>query len=82
MAKAYAEYMCGNYEICKEDNAKALALNEENADALSGYAIALFKLGDVQDGIKNMKKAVALSGGRKDMQSDLARMMAAEQIPC
>lgn len=82
VAKAYAEYMCGNYEICKEDNAKALALNEENADALSGYAIALFKLGDVQDGIKNMKKAVALSGGRKDMQSDLARMMAAEQIPC
>ena len=74
--------MCGNYEICKEDNAKALELNEENADALSGYAIALFKLGNVQDGIKNMKKAVALSGGRKDMQSDLARMMAAEQIPC
>lgn len=77
VAKAYAEYMCGNYEICKEDNAKALELDAGNADALSGYAIALFKLGDVQGGINNMKKAVTLSGGRKDMQDDLARMMAA-----
>ena len=76
VAKAYAEYMCGNYEICKEDNAKALELNKGNADALSGYAIALFKLGDTEGGIKNMKKAVKLSGGRKDLEKDLAGMLA------
>ncbi|MDE6026222.1 MAG: radical SAM protein [Lachnospiraceae bacterium] len=77
VVKAYAEYMCGNYEICKEDNAKALELNEKNADALSGYAIALYNLGDKQGGIANMKKAVALSGGRMDMKEDLAKMMVA-----
>lgn len=76
VAKAYAEYMCGNYQICKEENAKALELNDRNADALSGYAIAQFKLGDTRDGIENMKKAILLSGGRKDLQDDLAGMLA------
>lgn len=77
VVKAYTEYMCGNYEICKEDNAKALEMNEGNVDALSGYAIALYNLGDKQGGIDSMKKAVTLSGGRMDMREDLARMMAA-----
>ncbi len=77
VVKAYAEYMCGNYEICKEDNAKALEMNAGNADALSGYAIALYNLGDKQGGIDHMKRAVVLSGGRRDLQEDLAGMMAA-----
>ncbi|MCM1172298.1 MAG: radical SAM protein [Clostridium sp.] len=75
--KAYAEYMCGNYEICKEDNERALEINASNADALSGYAIALYNLGDKQGGIDNMKRAVVLSGGRRDLQEDLAGMIAA-----
>ncbi|MCM1261880.1 MAG: radical SAM protein [Butyrivibrio sp.] len=77
VVKAYAEYMCGNYECCRADNEKALELNEGNADALSGYAIALYKLGDKQGGIDKMKKAVALSGGRRDLREDLAGMMSA-----
>ncbi|MCM1273663.1 MAG: radical SAM protein [Clostridium sp.] len=77
VVKAYAEYMCGNYEICKEDNAKALEIDKENADALSGYAIALYRLGDIKNGIDKMKNAVIISGGRSDLREDLARMMSA-----
>lgn len=44
VAKAYAEYMCGNYETCLNDNIKALRIDEKNAGALEGYAIAHNKL--------------------------------------
>lgn len=74
IAKAYAEYMCGNYEICKNDNARAVKLDANDADALGGYAIALFKLGDTEAAIKNMRKAVQLPGSRKELQDDLVRM--------
>lgn len=44
VAKAYAEYMCGNYETCLDDNVRALEIDEKNAGALEGYAIAQSKL--------------------------------------
>ena len=44
VAKAYAEYMCGNYETCLADNVKALEIDKENAGALEGYANAQYKL--------------------------------------
>lgn len=76
IAKAYAEYMCGNYETCKNDNEKAMKLDSNDAEALRGYAIALFRMGDVQAGIENMRKAVSLSGCRKEMLDDLNGMQA------
>lgn len=75
LAKAYAEYMCGNYEICKQDNKKVMDLQPENLEALRGYAIAVFKLGNYQEGIQNMKEAVRLSGGNRDFQEDLQGMV-------
>lgn len=77
LAKAYAEYMCGNYELCKNDNAEALKLDAHDPDALGGYAIALFRLGDIQNGIEKMKEAAALPNCRKDMLADLAAMQSA-----
>lgn len=74
IAKAYAEYMCGNYEICKKDNETAMKLDACDAEALSGYAIALYKLGDVEAGIENMRRAVALPNSRREMLYDLERM--------
>lgn len=62
-AKAYAEYMCGNYETCRDDNAKAMSLDPANADALGGYAIALFRLGSRREGLENMRKAASMPGG-------------------
>lgn len=74
ISKAYAEYMCGNYETCKNDNVKAMKLDANDADALGGYAIALFKLGDTEAAIQNMRKAVQLPGSREEFQADLVRM--------
>lgn len=76
IAKAYAEYMCGNYETCKDDNERAMKLDCNDSEALGGYAIALFKLGDMDAGIENMKKATSLLGCRKEMLDDLKRMQA------
>ncbi len=76
LAKAYAEYMCGNYEMCKKDNVKAMKLDSNDAQALGGYAIALFKLGDKKEAVEYMRRAVKLPGSSKELQEDLARMEA------
>lgn len=76
IAKAYAEYMCGNYETCKDDNAKAMKLDANDPEALGGYAIALFKLGYTEAGIEHMRKAAEFPGCRKELQEDLVRMEA------
>lgn len=73
-AKGYAEYMCGNYEECKEYNQKAMALNPENADAIGGYAMALFKLGSRDKARKQMERAAKLSNRREEMLEDLRLM--------
>lgn len=74
-AKAYCEYMCGNYEICRRDNSRALELAPEDAYALSGYAIASCRLGEKEEGLKCMKKAVAMTGYRdRDLIADLKAM--------
>lgn len=74
-AKAYAEYMCGNYEICKEDNEKAIQLNEEDAYALRGYAVAVFRLGNKKEALVKMRKAAAFTSyADMDLMEDL-RMM-------
>lgn len=78
-AKGYAEYMCGNYEACRENNRKAMTLDPHNTYAVSGYAHALYKLGDREEGIKFMKKAASVSGpGQQEFLEDL-RIMTAQQ---
>lgn len=77
LAKAYAEYHCGNYDACKEDNEKVLAMDSQNGDALSGYALAVYRLGNREEGIVSMRKALNLTSTRKsEMLYDLAQMEA------
>lgn len=74
-AKGYAEYMCGNYELCRTANEKAVELDEDNADALSGCAHAFFKQGDRRKAVRLMEEAVARSGTRKaEFKEDLRIM--------
>lgn len=71
-AKAFCEYMCGNYNLCKETNEKALEINSEDAYALKGLGIALYKLSNVEEGIKHLKRAADLTNYEdEDILNDL-----------
>lgn len=75
LAGAYAEYMCGNYERCKEKNARVLEIDAENGDAMAGYANALYRQGNREDAIQKMQSALQLRSNRKqDMYHDLLVM--------
>lgn len=66
LAKGYAEYMCGNYQTCLEDNEKVLTNSPENAEALRGCAIAMSKLGEKKKALETMERAVALAGEKRN----------------
>lgn len=63
-AMGYSEFMCGNYEACLAANDKALEMNSSDTYAMGGRALALYRLGKSEEGIKLMKDAVNKSGGR------------------
>ncbi|MBO4291532.1 MAG: radical SAM protein [Lachnospiraceae bacterium] len=76
-AMGYSEFMCGNYESCLEANEKALELNSADTYAMGGRALAIFRLGQKEEGIRIMREAVALSGGRdQNLLQDLRYMTA------
>lgn len=66
LAKGYAEYRCGNYQTCLEDNEKVLTNSPENAEALRGCAIAMSKLGEKKKALETMERAVALAGEKRN----------------
>ena len=75
LIRAYAEYHCGNYEKCLEDNERVLDSEPENLDALDGSATALFAMGEWERAINRMKQAAAIPGTRQEeMQNNLRRM--------
>ena len=76
-AKGYCEFMCGNYELCLEANQKVLDANGQDSYALGGYAMALFRMGEKEEGMKKMRQAVELTGGRdQNLVQDLRFMLA------
>lgn len=76
-AKGYCEFMCGNYELCLEANQKVLDANGQDSYALGGYAMALFRMGEKEEGMKKMRQAVELTGGRdRNLVQDLRFMLA------
>lgn len=76
-AKGYCEFMCGNYELCLEANEKVLKSDEQDSYALGGYAMALFRMGEKEEGMKKMRQAVDLTGGRdRNLVQDLRFMLA------
>lgn len=75
LIRAYAEYRCGNYEKCLEDNERVLDSEPENLDALDGSATALFAMGESERAISRMKQAAAIPGSRQgEMQNNLRQM--------
>lgn len=67
--------MCGNYKDCREVNEKALELKADDAYAMKGYAIAIFKLGDKTEGVKYLRQAADLTGWKdQDILEDLRAM--------
>lgn len=76
VAKAYAEYKCGNYDTCLADNKEAARLAPNDADALAGCAHALYKLGDRNGAVSYMEKATAIPGKKQgEYVGDLRAMM-------
>ena len=63
-AIGYSEFMCGNYESCLEANEKALNINSMDTYAMGGRALALYRLGKAEEGLRVMQEAVSLSGGQ------------------
>lgn len=71
-AKGFCEYMCGNYDACKELNEKALQIEEGNVYAMRGYGIAVYKLGNKKEGVQILRKAAELTGWQdQDLINDL-----------
>ena len=75
LIRAYAEYRCGNYEKCLEDNEKVLSSEPENLDALDGSATALFAMGERERAIGRMRQAAEIPGIRQEeMRNNLRQM--------
>lgn len=70
--KAFCDYMCGNYEQCKEMNEAALKLNASDTYALKGLGIAYYKLDHAKEGMKFLEQAAILSNYKdEDILNDL-----------
>lgn len=70
--KAFCEYMCGNYLLCKEANEAALSISHEDAYALKGLGIANYKLGNGDEGLNHLKRAAELTNySDEDILNDL-----------
>lgn len=75
LAKAYAEYCCGNFAQCLADNKEALRLDDGNVSALEGYATALMALGRQAEAVQYMEKAAASPGPRQPEMRENLRIM-------
>ncbi len=70
---AYVHFRMKNYARCKELNCKAIETNPENCSAWKGYGISLVKTGDIEEGLRCLRKAVSLADGNNtDPFHDLA----------
>ncbi|MDT8717556.1 radical SAM protein [Clostridium sp. 19966] len=57
----YSEFMLTNYDESKLVNEKLLSMNPEDAYANKGMGLCLCKLGEVDEGIAYLRKAIALT---------------------
>ncbi|MBN1409846.1 MAG: radical SAM protein [Spirochaetales bacterium] len=70
---AYVKFSMKNYRKCNEMNAKILKIDPLNVTAWKGYGLSLAKAGDVEEGIRCLKRAVALADAHStDAYHDLA----------
>ncbi|NLD48593.1 MAG: radical SAM protein [Clostridiaceae bacterium] len=57
----YVSFMLGNYQQAKTANERVLAVKPENAYALKGMGLSVSRLGNVEEGIEYLRKAIELS---------------------
>ncbi|MDR0272127.1 MAG: radical SAM protein [Clostridiales bacterium] len=69
--KGFAEFMCGNYSLCKDANEKALKLDPNDTYVMKGLGLALHKLGNSADGLALLEQAAELSDYDADFMNDL-----------
>ncbi|MBP1613808.1 MAG: Radical domain protein [Bacteroidetes bacterium] len=72
--KGYADFMCGNYADAERSNSEALKLCGEDAYALKGLALSMYKQDKypLEDVIRLMERANSLNGGTdNDILHDL-----------
>lgn len=71
--KGYAEFMCGNYSLCKEANEKALSLSPNDTYAMKGLGLALHKMGDSALGLEYIEEAAKITNyADADIMRDLS----------
>lgn len=69
----YVAFMLGNFDDAKEINQELIDKNPEDEYANKGYGLTIAKLGQVDEGIGYLKKAIDLSKGKyTDAYHDLA----------
>ena len=68
-------YKLENFKICKNYNEAVLKIEPENAYAHKGMGLVLAKLGDIEQGISMLKKAIELDSDFLDAYSDLALVL-------
>ena len=59
----YVHFELGNYELCRQVNTEILAVDPENAYASKGLGLALYKDGNIDDGLKHMYGAIQMKNG-------------------
>lgn len=70
-AKGFCDYQCGCYEQCLAENQKAVELNPKDAYAIRGVAMGLYATGEREKALKEMERAVEMTGYRDgDMVND------------
>ena len=68
----FAEFFCGNFELCKDANEKVLRLQPSDTYAMKGLGLALHKLGDSAEGIRLLEQAAKLTDYKdQDILNDL-----------
>jgi tetratricopeptide (TPR) repeat protein len=59
----YVHYELGNYEMCRQVNEELLEIDSENAYASKGLGLALYKDGNIEDGLFHMYRAIYMKKG-------------------
>lgn len=57
----FVKYFLGDYKSCKEMNERALKLDPDHTYAYKGLGLALAKMGQVEEGIQSLRKAIELT---------------------
>jgi len=67
----YVHYELGNYELCENTNRQLLMSDPENAYATKGLGLSLIKLGQTENGLGYMYRAINMKNANAEIFYDL-----------